>query len=432
MQQEINIISEKLQSIWKKLYIVWWFCREKILWNSNSWDIDLVTDATPEEFEKVLNIVWEVWKKYWTCIVKEWNKSYEITTFRKDIWTINFRKPAEVIFTTDLKQDAKRRDFTCNSIYFDVKNKVFIDPNDWIKDIKNSILRFVWDPKNRINEDILRILRAIRFKNKYNFNFALNDYYSIFKENINILKNLPIERIKQELDKILFDKNNVQSLKDLNDIWFLDLYLKEVSDLENIPWNKHHLEWNVLIHTFMCLEEMNNIILNLNYSDELKLDLLWAILLHDIWKKEALSFSEKDLDNHYFLHDDIWAEKFKLDISNRLYFSNNSKNIIYYLIKNHIKIFHIPEMKKLKARKFMMEKYFPYLLILARADSLGKIPKSEKRINDIEKIYNNFQNILKSKKFFNGDDIIKKYPDLIWRQIWDKLKVLNDIILIED
>jgi len=83
--QEIINIAEKLKKIWKKVYIVWWWTRDFLLWEKNQ-DIDLTTDATPEEMKTVLKIAWEVWKKYWTLIVLEWDKKFEITTFRKDIW----------------------------------------------------------------------------------------------------------------------------------------------------------------------------------------------------------------------------------------------------------------------------------------------------------------------------------------------------------
>ena len=208
MQNIINI-SKKLKTLNKKLYIVWGFCRNKILWVDNIWgDIDLVTDATPDEMKKVLKIVGEVGKKYWTCIVSELSETFEITTFRKDIWTINNRKPASVIFTDSLEEDSKRRDFTCNAIYFDVENEVFIDPVWWIKDIKNNVIKFVWNVEERIEEDALRVLRFVRFKNKYWFNLSTEGFSSldILKKKSSLLKNISVERILQELDKILLLK----------------------------------------------------------------------------------------------------------------------------------------------------------------------------------------------------------------------------------
>ena len=72
--QNLKNISKKLSKIWKKVYIVWWWCREKYLnWKYNG-DIDLATDAKPEEISMFLNVIKEVGKKYWTLIILEWNE----------------------------------------------------------------------------------------------------------------------------------------------------------------------------------------------------------------------------------------------------------------------------------------------------------------------------------------------------------------------
>jgi tRNA nucleotidyltransferase (CCA-adding enzyme) len=182
--KNIRIIQDKLRAIDKKLYIIWGFCREMILWNKNEGDVDIVTDATPTEMKQVLKIVWEVGKKYGTCIVSEGWEAFELTTFRKDIGSINYRKPAEVEFTNSLEEDVQRRDFTCNSIYYNPESSEYIDPTWWTQDIKNGIIRFVWNIEDRIQEDALRILRFIRFKNRYDFKVADEDYWTILRKNI--------------------------------------------------------------------------------------------------------------------------------------------------------------------------------------------------------------------------------------------------------
>lgn len=433
MNENINIISEKLKKIDKQLYIVGWFCRDKIIWfrGENS-DIDLVTDATPDEIKKVLKVVWEVWKKYGTCIISEWWESFELTTFREDIWSINNRKPAEVKFTKDIILDSKRRDFTCNSIYFNPENNTFTDPQNGISDIENKIIRFVWDIEKRLEEDVLRILRFIRFKNKYNFNLAENNYFEIISKYTPLLKNISIERIKQELDKIMLLENNIQALDDLKNIWFFKIFIPEIDNQEKCLWNKWHLEWNVWIHTKMCIWEMNKIIKRENITDKKKkLILLWAIFLHDIWKAPTYSIWE-DLQWHYYDHENIWAEIFKTKTSKQLLFSKDETKKIYFLIKEHIRIFMIPDMKKLKSRTLMMNKYFDDLVLIAEADNKGRIPVKIDRFNEIINIYNEFKIILKSKKFLTWKDIMEKYPELKWSKIWERLKDLNNQILVND
>lgn len=430
--QNIKIISQKLKTLNKKLYIVWGFCREKIMWLDNTWwDIDLVTDATPEEMKQVLKIVWDIWKKYWTCIVSEWDETFEITTFREDIGTINNRKPALVKFTKSLEKDSLRRDFTLNSIYFDLETETFIDPNWGIKDIKNWVIRFVWEPRDRLYEDSLRLLRFIRLKYKYNLKDADENCIKTLKNQVTLLEKLPVERLRQEFDKILLWNNNIKALQELKDIWFLKIFIPEVDILDTIPWNKWHLEWDVWIHTKMCISELNKIIENTQFTTNDKIILYYTILLHDIAKANTLTFDES-WESHYFKHENLWAEIFKQHLSNRLNFTNNQKKEIYWLIKNHIKLFIIPEMKKLKARKFMMHSLFEKLLIVWDADNRWRIPVKEWKIEQLRNIYSDFKNILKHKKFLNGNDIMSRYPELEWRKIGERLIMLNDNILLED
>lgn len=428
----ILTIQNKLKTINKQLYIVGGFCRDRLLGWKNQWDIDLSTNATPKEIKTVLRVVWEVWKKYGTCIVSELWESYELTSFRKDIWSINNRKPAEVVFTDSLESDAKRRDFTCNSIYYNPGTQQYIDPENGIVDIQNKTLRFIWKIEDRLNEDALRILRCIRFKNKYNFNYAQADYQNILKRHIHLLKNLPIERIKQEFDLILIWKNNTQALEDLKQIWFLKLYFPELDCLNLCLWNKHHLEWDVWTHTKMCIDEMNIIIKreHINSSAE-QLILLWAILLHDIWKGPTHTIWD-DWEWHYYDHENIWATIFQENLSKRLKFSRDSEKKIFFLIKEHLRVFLIPNMKTLKSRKLMMQPYFPELLLLAEADNKWRRPQKLDTYNHILDIYNNFQEILPKKVFLTGQDIMSRYPQLQWREIWERLQQLNDQILIHD
>ncbi|MBS9784126.1 CCA tRNA nucleotidyltransferase [Candidatus Gracilibacteria bacterium] len=429
--KNIKSIHQKLKKIDKKLYIVGGFCREKILRKPNSGDIDLVTDVTPDEMKKVLKIAGEIGKKYGTCIVSEGGESFELTTFRKDIGSINFRKPAEVEFTDSLEEDSQRRDFTCNAIYFDVETEEFIDFHSGIEDVQQKIIRFVGNPRERIHEDALRILRCIRFKNKYNFQFASPEYIEIFQENIEILKNISMERIKQELDKILTNPNNVQALEDLKQIGFLKIFLPELDRLDQFGGNKHHLEGDIWIHTKMCVQEMNQIILREKITGERKLLLLWSILLHDIGKGPTYSVG-KDGESHYYNHENVGAEMFKNNLAKRLLFPKNFEKEIYFLIREHLRLFMIPKMKKLKSRKLMMHEYFPDLILLGEADNKGRIPAKLDYFEEIASIYKDFQKLLETKTFFTGKDVLEKFPDLEGKKIGEKLEQWNNRVLLED
>ncbi len=430
-------ISSKLNKINKKVYIVWWYTREKFLNWTYYWDIDLATNATPLEMNKVLKIIKEVWKKYWTLIIKEWWQVFEITTFRKDIWILDNRKPVKVEFTNSLIEDSSRRDFSCNAIYYDIENDSYIDPQNWIKDIENNVIKFIWKALDRIEEDALRILRFIRFKNKYNFELFDKNYLNILKSNIKLLKNISIERIKEELDKILLLENNIQALEELKEIWFFKLFILSIDKLEQIEWWPiYHLEWNVWTHTLMTIQELNIIFknwykwLNINFKNSEKIDFYWTLLLHDIWKVETYS---RDFNwyVHYYNHEKISYDNSKV-ILKEFKFSKKSTQKILWIIQNHLRIFKVMEMKTLKSRKFMMNKYFYDLMIVWICDHKWRIPSNDVLTFKLIELYNNFQKILKTKKFITWSDILKKYPDLKWIDIKNKLNSLNDEILIKD
>lgn len=428
--QLMKYLAEKFQIHSKNLYIVWGFCREKILGiQILETDIDLTTDALPNEVQKITKCIWHIWKKYGTQLIIDNSQSYEITTFRSDIGILNNRKPVNVTFTTDLIQDSLRRDFTCNAIYLDPITNDFIDPQWWISDLKNKILRFVWNPKTRIQEDALRILRFIRFKNKYCLTAAENNYFQIMKEHISLLKNISRERIKDELDKILLWNNNIQALKDLKEIWFFTIYLEELEKQSDTPGNSHHLEWDVWTHTLMTIEYLNNMKLPVEKNHQL--DLYWTLLLHDVTKPICYSQDTK-WEWHYYGHEKSGAQYFKNTICKQLSFSKKSIKKISWIIENHLRIFKVFEMKALKSRTLMMHEFWPDLMIVWEADHMGRIPADYSLITKLEKFYQEFLIILDKKQFLTGWDIIEKFPHLSWWAIWQRLQELNTQILLED
>ena len=107
--------------------------------------------------------------------------NFQIASYRKDGKISNGRRPSSIKFLNSIKKDSKRRDFTINAFYFDPFTNVIFDFNNGIKDIKKERIRFIGKPEKRIKEDYLRILRYIRFKNKYGLNAKDKDIAAIKK-----------------------------------------------------------------------------------------------------------------------------------------------------------------------------------------------------------------------------------------------------------
>ena len=420
--KNIESIAHKLATIWHKVYVVGSYNVYTILGRDTTSDIDLTTPAKPEEMRKVLNVVGEIGAKYGTLIVKEWWEIYEITTFRRDIGSLNQRRPEEVIYTDSMVEDAGRRDFTCNAIYYEPLKKEYVDPVWWLNDLRNWIIRFVWDANKRLDEDILRLLRYIRLKNKYWFNSIDNSYEVLLSERVTELASISWERIKQELDKILLDNTNTKALEDLKKYWFFREFFPSIDMLALTPWGKViHQEGNVWVHTLLVIEQLNY----LNCQD---IDIYWTALLHDIGKYPTHSYDEQG-NIHYYKHAEIWAEMFSDSIVTELPFSNKSQWKIKWLIKNHIRIASIEDMRKLKQYEFMMHSYFSDLIILYTADNLGKIPTDKNSYVRLNNLYSAFQERLKTITFLTWNDIMRMYPNLEWREIWMRLKLENNRIL---
>lgn len=177
------------------LYLIGGSSRDYLL-NREFKDLDLCSDATPDEIKNIL----PSWDYTYSRFGNVHYKNIDITTLRKEDEYIDFRHPNKIIFTKDIKEDYKRRDFTINAIYIDKDLKVYDFSNGSI-DLKNKIIRFIGDPVSRVKEDPLRILRAERFAKVLGFTIEPNSLKAI-NDNRDLLNKLNKDKISQELRKI--------------------------------------------------------------------------------------------------------------------------------------------------------------------------------------------------------------------------------------
>ena len=204
------------------LYLVGGSVRDYLLFHNLN-DLDVVTNATPDEVERFYQEkATYAFKKYGAVTLYHHDYRFDLTTLRKEKGYEDKRHPDNIIFVKDLKEDVIRRDFTINAIYMD-KNLKTYDYVDGIKDLENKIIRMIGDADKRIKEDPLRILRAIRFS--LTFNFDLDEsLVKAINDNIDLLKCLRKEKIMEEIHKMkkdkmslipIFDKFNIHYLLDM-------------------------------------------------------------------------------------------------------------------------------------------------------------------------------------------------------------------------
>ena len=198
----------KVLDIFKKngyqAYIVGGYPRDKILGIKTN-DIDICTDAKPREIMKIFDTDGVSDVGYGSVRVIYKGVIFDVTTFRRDIKYENNRKPIKIKYVTDLKKDLLRRDFTINTLCIDSNGNI-IDLLNAKNDIDNKIITTVGNPRYRLKEDSLRILRAIRFAACLNFDIDAKTMNYIKKYGY-LLKYLSSSRKKEELDKIFAAKN---------------------------------------------------------------------------------------------------------------------------------------------------------------------------------------------------------------------------------
>ncbi len=192
-------------------------CVRDIIMNNIPYDYDITTNATPDEIIKLFPHTVPTGLKHGTVTVIEDSFNYEVTTFRIDGIYEDNRHPQNVTFSTNLKDDLKRRDFTINAIAYS-EEEGFIDYFNGIKDIENKIIRTVNNPYERFNEDALRILRGIRFSSRFDFEIEEKTYQAM-KELMHLIKNISAERVFDELRK-MFEKNPYKASLLLEDTLF--------------------------------------------------------------------------------------------------------------------------------------------------------------------------------------------------------------------
>lgn len=210
------------------IYLVGGYVRDYYL-NIKTNDYDLASSAKPADLMNIFSNLEST--SYGSVILRYKGFRFEITTFRIEKKYIQNRFP-EYVYTDKLEKDIVRRDFTMNSMYMDINGNI-IDLLDGKKDIDNKVVKMISNPYKKLEEDALRILRAIRFATIYNFKLD-DELYRAIKELGYLVLNLSYERKKNELDKIFASNNlayGIRLIKELN----LDKYL-EIGNLDNLKY----------------------------------------------------------------------------------------------------------------------------------------------------------------------------------------------------
>lgn len=349
-----------------KAYFVGDWVRDKLI-GVEAKDVDITTDATPTEVETVITKhflsakILGVGKKFAITIIMIDGMQLEIATFRKEGDYSDGRRPDKIEFTKNLSDDASRRDFTANALYYDPIDDLYVDLYGGAEDIKNKVIKTVGDPTQRFSEDYLRLIRAVRIAHQKGFDIDKETFAAIKASKGNIGR-ISKERIRDEMDKLLMSNRPGDAVMTLHDSGLLAELFPEVSELYGLPQNpKHHPEGAVL---------EKHVVNALNISKKNKI-LRWAIFLHDIGKAPARQ--EKvvngEMQSVYHGHEELSTE-LATNILDKYKFDSTSAKQILWIIQHHGVFLDIlnKQISTYELRKILANPLFDLLIDHYKAD----------------------------------------------------------------
>lgn len=386
-------------------------------------DYDITTSAKPNIIENLFTKTIPTGIEHGTITVVIENENFEVTTYRTEGNYIDNRRPESVQFVSNIKEDLSRRDFTINAFAYNDRFGL-IDYFDGLDDLNNKIIKAVGDPTTRFQEDALRMLRAIRFSAQLDFTIENNTLKAI-KSNCDLIKNISIERIRDELCKILISNKPSKGLILLRDTGILKIILPEINSLvEYTPLCNNHNR-DVFEHT---LKVINN--------TESNLILRLSALFHDVGKLNTLTSLPNG--HHYFPEHNIESSYMTKKILRRLKFDNETINNVCAIIYDHLVLTpdYMPtdgEIKRLINRVGINNIYTLYELQRADINSLwNPIPfltKVDYIENRTRKILENNEPLTIKDLDINGSILIKELELKPGKILGDILSYLIDKVL---
>ncbi len=375
-------------------------------------DVDIATSAKSDEVGNIFsgNLANDeaTGKVFGVMRVKadeKYDEYLEVATFRKESGSTDGRRPDNVSFINSAAEDAKRRDFTINGMFYDPAEEKIIDYVGGLEDLENKQLRFIGEPKDRIAGkedeagDNLRLLRAIRFKNRFGFEMPEKDWQAV-KDNMKLIHNVSPERIQEEVNKILMHSSRAEAMEDLLESGFFLRIFPEMQNLKGTEQPKEfHEEGDVWNHTIKSLK---------NISEDAPIEVVWAILIHDIGKPIVMKTPEKHGTDRirFNAHEKESALVAEANLK-ELKFSNEKADKIKWLVAHHMIYQNFPEMSMDKKRTLMQHPYFSDLLKVVKADIYGSEPLDTELYDYMIEEWEEEQSRVEIKPLLNGKEIME-------------------------
>ena len=358
-------------------------CVRDIVRGETPKDFDIATDAKPETVQKLFPRTYAVGAHFGVIIVLENGFQFEVATFRSDEAYIDGRHPSAVHFSSP-EEDAKRRDFTINGMFYDPVAEEVIDFVGGRADIDAKLVRAIGDPAQRFAEDRLRMLRAVRFATVLDYTID-NQTWDALVANATSINEISAERIRDELVRIFLSPNRTRGWDLLDSSGLMRAILPELDRMKGVLQpEQFHPEGDVFEHTRLMLQFL---------PEKVSVPLVFAVLLHDVAKPVTATIDETGRIR-FSGHDRAGAEMAE-EIMRRLRFSGVEIEATVEMVRQHMVFKDVPKMREAKLKRFMARPTFDDEMELHRVDCEGS-----------HRMLDNYEFLLRKREEFANEPII--------------------------
>lgn len=319
-------------------------------------DYDIATDASPQDVQALFHHTLPVGAQFGVVIVLDGQDQFQVAQFRSDLAYSDGRRP-DAVRPADPREDALRRDFTINGLFYDPLKGEILDFVGGQQDIRDGLIRAIGDPDARFAEDSLRLLRAVRFAARYGYRIEPATEAAL-RRHAGEITRVSAERIGEELTRIFTGPNRGTALALLHTTGLLRHILPEVEAMVGCHQPpEFHPEGDVFTHTRLALDAL----------DAPSPILAFATLLHDVGKPATQYESDRI---RFDLHDKAGAHIARA-VCQRLRFPLEQTEAIADIVLNHMRFMAVRQMRPSTLKRFLRSPHFAEGLELHRADCLA-------------------------------------------------------------
>lgn len=384
-------VAEALTSHGFAAYLVGGCVRDLLL-GLEPKDYDIATSARPEQVTSLFPGAELIGAHFGVVLVTREGQSVEVATFRSDGAYQDGRHPESVTYETDPRQDALRRDFTINSLFYDIATDQILDFCNGQADLRAGILRAIGQPQKRFAEDYLRMLRAVRFVARFGYAMESQTMAAIQQLHPRIVE-ISAERIRDELNRILTEGGASRGLRLLDETGLLNVLLPEVKAMQGVQQPpEFHPEGDVWTHTLLMLDGL----------EKPSVALAWGVLLHDVAKPPTFTVTDRIRFNG---HAELGATMSRT-ILNRFKLPGQDVELVHDLVLNHMRFIEVTKMKQSTLKRFLRQPHFDRHLELHRLDCMS----SNGRLENFEFVRGKLAELkpeeLRPPRLITGNDLI--------------------------